>query len=140
MGEWVRLVPLPTGVMGVPYIAPPGETDHRVRDMVKSTSALPWLVNKADTQSELWNYFAYNASTEGKLMDTTKPFCKRCFKPMQTNQWRQHIQLNKASHRNADVLKEFKERLVCECDNIITCPQNKSSTVILDMQTQHSHW
>ena len=46
----------------------------------------PRLVEKADTQSEIWKYFAYAANSKGKPTDTAKPVCKRCFKSVMTKE------------------------------------------------------
>ena len=54
--------------------------------MAASTSTLadrPQLVDKADAQSKIWHYFGYIDDSQDKPTDTTKPICKRCFKPMQ---------------------------------------------------------
>ena len=44
----------------------------------------PQLLDKTDTQSEIWHYFAYTADSQGKPTNTTKPVCERCFKTTQT--------------------------------------------------------
>ena len=81
--------------------------------MAANTSAFadcPWLVDKADTRSEIWHCFAYVTDSQGNPMDTTKPPVKdvlnlrRPREPTSRSNLAKHL-----ADRHADLFKEFKE-------------------------------
>jgi len=61
-------------------------------------------------------YFAYVADSHGKPTDTYKPVCKRCFKCTQAKGANTSNLAKHLADKHPDILKEFKERQVSECD------------------------
>lgn len=68
----------------------------------------PCLVKKAKSWSELCHYFTYIADTQGYPTVTTTFWCKRCFKPVQTEGSHTSNLAKHLTDRYADMLKEFK--------------------------------
>ncbi|KAM4606602.1 thiamine pyrophosphokinase 1 isoform 1-T1 [Polymixia lowei] len=88
----------------------------RTRGMAASTGALadrPRLADEADARSEIWHYFSYIADSLGNPTDTTRPVCKRCFKPTQTKGANTSNFAKHLANKHADQFKEFKERQGC---------------------------
>ena len=75
----------------------------------------PRLVEKADARSEIWNYFAYTADSQGNV-DTSKPVRKRCFKHVQTKGAKTSSLAKHLSDRHAELFTELRERRVSEYD------------------------
>ena len=74
----------------------------------------PRLVEKADTRSEIWKYFAYFADSKGKPTDTSKPVCKRCLKSVITKGGNTSNLAKHLADRHADLHREFKELQVSD--------------------------
>ena len=67
------------------------------------------LVDKENSRSAVWQYFANEADAEGKAKDLQKPICKRCFRAVTT---RGGNTTNLAKHLkdlHPDLFKDLKE-------------------------------
>ncbi len=66
-----------------------GKNNCCVYTFVQYISTHPKLINKENSRSEIWHYFAYKTDDDGEGTDLNAPVCKRCYKSRVTTETHQ---------------------------------------------------
>ncbi len=66
----------------------------------------PKLINKENSRSEIWLYFANKTDDKGERTEVTAPVCKRCYKSCVANLFK-HLSL-----AHPDLFRELRDRQV----------------------------
>ncbi len=73
-------------------------------------STHPKFINKENSRSEIWHYFAYKTDDKGEQTDLTEPVCKRCYKSCVATGGNTSNLFKHLSLAHPDLFRELRDR------------------------------